>query len=206
VAQTIEARRRAAHSNWARRHPDRAGQERALRLDRRDLIERHPATSAATPETCQKFSRKREGALARLYASGGISIEQLGAAMEIAAVAERIGADVTVRTVSLETRVDQSMRGDGGFFEALGQVRREVAYTRWRAAVAATHGYGDVAAVLDIIMNDVGLTVAARVHRMHVRRARKLLCGALDLWSGQLQDAVREIDEATLLAAQAGLF
>jgi hypothetical protein len=41
---------------------------------------------------------------------------------------------------------------------------------------------------------------------MHVRRARKILIDALDAWGGYLHAAVREVDEATLLAAQAGLF
>lgn len=188
----------------------RAAEERRLRLERRDLLDRCPATCAATPETREKASRKRQGALSRLYASGAISIEQLGAALEIASVAERIGSEVTVRTVSLETRVDQSMRGDGGFFEALGQVRREVAYGNWRRGLPAlcANDRGDavpVAAVLEMIVEDVGVTIVARRYRMHVRRARKLLSDALDAWPEHLWSAVREVDEATLQAAQAGL-
>lgn len=205
VAQLLDARRRAVNSKWARRHPERAAEERALRLDRRDLIDRWSHKRQGTPETHQKASRKRQGALARLYQSGAITIEQLGAAHEIAAVAERIGADVGVRTVSLETRIDQSRSGDATFFEALGQVRREVAYGRWRAALPDVCDGIAVAAVLDMIVNDVGISVASRIHRLHVRRARKLLCDALDLWPTHLWDAVREVDEATLLAAQAGL-
>lgn len=192
-------------SAWARRHPERAAQERALRLARRDLIEQCPATCAATPETRAHAKAKRQGALARLYASGAISIEQLGAALEIAAVVERIGSDVTVRTVSLETRVDQSMRGDGGFFEALGQVRREVAYRHWRAGLPVLLHGAPVAAVLDLIVEDVGVTIVARRYRMHVRRVRKILSDALDAWDGHLWAAVKEVDEATLLAAQSGL-
>jgi hypothetical protein len=143
--------------------------------------------------------------LARLYASGAISIEQLGSALEIASVAEKIGSEVTVRTVSLETRVDQSMRGDGGFFEALGQVRREVAYGNWRRALPGLLGGLPIAAVLEMIVEDVGVTIVARRYRMHVRRARKLLSDALDSWPSHLWSAVREVDEATLLAAQSGL-
>ncbi|WP_292621165.1 hypothetical protein [Novosphingobium sp. 17-62-19] len=195
----------AQHRAWARRHPARAAEERALRIERRDLIGRYPATCAATPETREHVRGKRQGALARLYASGAISIEQLGAALEIAAVVERIGSDVTVRTVSLETRVDQSMCGDGGFFEALGQVRREVAYGRWRAALPDLLAGAPVAAVLQLIVEDVGVTVVTRAHRMHVRRVRKILSDALDAWPAHLWDAVREVDEATLMAAQSGL-
>lgn len=209
VLSAIEARaaedRNGQRSSWAGRHPARAAEERRLRLERRDLIERCPATSAATPETREHARRKRQGALARLYASGAIGIDQLGAALEIAAVVERIGCDVTVRTVSLETRVDQSMRGDAGFFEALGQVRREVAYGRWRDALPQICAGAPVAMVLDIIVEDTGITVAARRYRMHVRRARKVLIDALDLWRPHMIAAVRDVDEATLLAAQAGL-
>lgn len=197
--------RNGQRSSWARRHPARAAEERRLRLERRDLIERCPATSAATPETREHARRKRQGALARLYASGAISIDQLGAALEIAAVVERIGCDVTVRTVSLETRVDQSMRGDASFFEALGQVRREVAYGNWRRTLPEICQGIPVAAVLELIVEDVGVTIVAQQYRMHVRRARKMLSDALDAWPGHLWSAVREVDEATLLAAQAGL-
>ncbi len=158
-----------------------------------------------TPETHDKASRKRQGALARLYASGAISIDQLGAAHEIAAVAERIGSDVTVRTVSLETRIDNGGGRDGAFFEALGQVRREVAYGRWRAGLPGICDGVAVAVVLDMIVGDVGVSVAARVHRIHVRRARRLLGEALDMWPGFYWDAVRQVDEATLLAAHSGL-
>lgn len=201
----VEIDRHLQRSSWARRHPQRAADERRLRIERRDLIGRFPATCAATPETREHARRKRQGALARLHASGAISIEQLGAALEIAAVIERIGAEVTVRTVSLETRVDQSMRGDGGFFEALGQVRREVAYGAWRRELPAICGSVPVAAVLALIVEDEGVTVVARRFRLHVRRVRKLLIDALDAWPGHVWAAVREVDEATLLAAQSGL-
>jgi hypothetical protein len=73
------------------------------------------------------------GRAGRLYQSGAIDAEQLAAAVEIALVHERIGADVAVKTASLETRVDVTRIGDGGFYERLGQVRREMAYTRWRS-------------------------------------------------------------------------
>lgn len=210
VAQLLDARRRAVNSKWARRHPERAAEERALRLEGRETRDRWKHKRQGTPETHQKASRKRQGALARLYASGAISIDQLGAALEIAAVAERIGSDVSVRTVSLETRIDQSRNGDGAFFEALGQVRREVAYGRWRAGlpVICADGKGGgvpIAVALDMIVNDVGVTVAARNARIHVRRARKILTDALDAWGEHLWSAVRAVDEATLLAAQAGL-
>jgi hypothetical protein len=67
-----------------------------------------------------------------LYKEDSIDADQLAAAVEIALAAERIGRDVAVKTASLETRVEMTRLGDGCFFEKLGQVRREVAYSDWR--------------------------------------------------------------------------
>lgn len=153
-----------------------------------------------TPETHEHCARTREGSLARLYQTGAIDAEQLASALQIAEVVERIGADVAVRTASLETRVDETRLGDGGFHERLGRVRREMAYTRWRAAAI-----GPIGALLEMIVGDVGFTVVARRHRMHNRRAKRLLLDALDLWPTVLLDVCKDIDPATLAAAHAGI-
>ena len=153
-----------------------------------------------TPQTHDHAARYREGSLARLYQSGAIDADQLAASIDIAGVIERIGADVAVKTASLETRIDSNRHGDGGFHEALHLVRHELAYTRWRAALR-----GPVAPVLEMIAGDMPLTAVARIYRMHNRRARQLLIDALDLWPAMLGAALREVDEATLAAAQAGI-
>lgn len=155
-----------------------------------------------TPQTHEHFAGQREGALRRLYLSGAIDAEQLASALQIADVVERIGADVGVRTASLETRIDTTRNGDGGFYEQLGRVRREMAYTRWRRAAVAARA---IAPLLDMIAGDIGLTVVARTYRMHHRRAKKLLLDALDLWPRILETVCREIDPATLAAAHAGI-
>jgi hypothetical protein len=113
-----------------RRHPELAASERALRKGRAELLDNWKHKNEGTPETHEHASRRNQGALARLYQSGAIDAEQLAAAVEIALVHERIGSDVAVKTASLETRVDVTRIGDGGFYERLGQVRREMAYTR----------------------------------------------------------------------------
>lgn len=158
----------------------------------------------ATPETAFRASKVRQGALARLYEAGDLTIEQLGASQEILSVHERITGPVTVSTASLEARVDQSRMGDEGFFEALGQVRREVAYGRWRSALAGKGG--TIGPVMAMIVGDYGVAQAARSARMRTSGMKRLLSSALDLWSYLLLGAIREIDEAELLAAQAGLF
>ncbi|HEX8585043.1 MAG TPA: hypothetical protein VF680_11600 [Allosphingosinicella sp.] len=197
----IDARVDASKLAWARRHPAAAAAERSLRKAQATTATRWKHKNEGTAETHEHAARRQQGALARLYLSGGIDAEQLAAAAEIAAVAERIGGDVAVKTASLETRVDTTRMGDGTFFERLGQVRREVAYTRWRAAVGA-----GIAPVLDMIVGDAeGFTVVARRYRMGNRRAKALLIAALDLWPRILGGVVREVDEATLAAAQAGI-
>lgn len=159
---------------------------------------------AGTPETLRKAARTQQGALARLYAAGAIDVHQLTAAQEIEAIHARIGADVRVSIASLEARVDGGRHGRQEE-ERLGEVRRQVAYTRWRDAVARMPG-APIAAVLDMIVGDrVGFSVAATRHGMHHRRAKRLLIEALDLWWTVHGQVRREVDERDLRRAHAAL-
>jgi hypothetical protein len=155
-----------------------------------------------TPETHDKAARLRDGTIARLYRSGAIDAEQLQAAADIAAIVERIAADVNVRTASLETRVDSQRAGDGAFFERLTMVRAEMAYTRWRRAISAAV---PIAALLELIVADCGLVAVARRHRMSVSRLRAGLIAALDLWSDALEHAIRSVRREDLIEAHARL-
>lgn len=131
-----------------------------------------------TPETLQhaQIEARREGAIARLVASGTLDAHQLAAAQEIVAAHDAIVADVAVRTAKFERR------GTGGGPDAAAKERvaavvREAAYTRWREAVAP-----HAAMLLSIIIDDVGLVAAARRSRLSNRRARAILIRALDSW------------------------
>ncbi|MBB6191175.1 hypothetical protein FHS51_001397 [Sphingobium wenxiniae] len=186
-------------SAWARRHPQQAAQERAFRKERAELIADFSHKRNGTPETHHHASRVQQGAVARLYASGRLAIEEVGWAQEIRTVAERIGADVAICTASLETRVDSSRHGDA-FWEALGAVRAEVAYSRWRAALG-----GRAALPLDVIVGDLALTEAARRYRMSTRRAGAVLEASLQLWGAMIRATCRDVSAADLAAAQAGL-
>jgi hypothetical protein len=132
----------------------------------------------ATPETLEHASeeRRREGALARLAKTQALDIHQLAAAEEIAAAYAVTVAEVSVRTARWTGR-----SGGGGptsaAEERFGQVLRQQAYSRWRAAVGA-----DGAMLLSIIIDDVGLVAAARKARMSNRRALAILRRALDGW------------------------
>ena len=190
-----------AADQWARRHPRRAAEETALGRERRAIRKEFGRSDVTpgTPETRFRASRTQQGSLARLFVAGDISLDQLQAAAEIAGVADRLGADVQVRTTSVETRVDVSRAHDGAFFESLGAVRREVAYRRWCAALP------EPGVVLAMIVEDVGVREAAKRWRMRNSRAKQLLGYALDRWFDTIGTVVKEIDAADVLAAHAGL-
>ena len=167
------------------------------------LREKWECKRHATPETLEQADQAehREGSLARLWRSGAISDMQLDAAAAIAAISATIGRDVHIGTASWETRIDRGQRGDGHFYEALARVWGEVAYTRWREALGAGR-----AAILDIVTaGQIGLVEAAARHRISHRRLRRLLVEALDRWFTIHGQVRLEIDEATLLAAHAGI-
>lgn len=164
------------------------------------MLKRWSHKRQGTPETHEAHRRQRAGAIARLYESGYLDDMEVALSQEIRAAADAIGVDVAVKTASLETRVDTSRHGDASF-EALGAVRREVAFGRWYSALKPK----EAAMVLDIIVRDVGLTRAAASHGVGVVRARRWLTQALEAW-GKIHVSVRrEITAADLLAAQAGL-
>lgn len=190
---------------WAQRHRDLARSERALRVERAAMLKRWDHKREGTPETHDRKARNNDGPLARLWLSGSIDADQLASAVDIATVAERIQADVAIKTASLETRIQSTGRVGGAFYEALGHVRREMAYTRWRAEVGKLAG-GSIAPVLDMIVGEcVGFTVVAKRYRMGNKRVKKLLIDALDLWPRILGAVSKEIDPATLAAAHAGI-
>lgn len=200
----IHAEKRAASSAaYKARHPERAAEEKRLKQRNRAIRERWKSEWAGTPETREHASHQRQGALARLYLAGHLTIDQLAAAEQIRAVAERIAGDVRIGTVSLETRVDGGRSPHAPFFEKLGQVRAEVAYTRWRAGIAQQRG--GAAPVLAMIVEDISCTEAARRFRMRKQTARARLSAALDLWGEEIGRACDEVDEASLLAAQSGI-
>ncbi|WP_052208889.1 hypothetical protein [Croceibacterium mercuriale] len=123
--------REKIHRGYCERHPERAAEQRSLRMEQANLHRDHGRyRPVATPETLQKLSLVSEGTLSRMYLSGQIDADQLAFAAEIVRVHDRISADVKVGSMSIEARVDNGGRGgDGTFFEKLGLVRAEVAYT-----------------------------------------------------------------------------
>lgn len=197
--QVMRESREFLSSDWAKRHPARALEELGLRHAADTIADKFGRSTFGTPETRWHASRTRQGALARMYAAGDLSADELAAADEIRTVHERIGRDVGCRTVSLETRVDSSLNADARIFEKLGQVRAEVAYSAWRRQLPHP------GLVLAIIIQDVGISIAARHWRMRNAGARQLLTGALALWRREQDLACRTVDAAELAAAHVGL-
>jgi len=170
------------------------------------MRERWSHKAGGTPETHDKYARRQDSPLTRLWLKGGITLNQRAAGEYIATIAYEIRANVTVKTASLETRVDTTRTGDGTFFEHLGRVRGEMAYTLWRNQVR-----GPIGAVLAMIVGDdedggaEGYTIVAKRYGMHNRRAKQLLIDALDLWPKISRRVCLQVDEATMLAAWAGI-
>jgi hypothetical protein len=144
-----------------------------------------------TPETLEHAARTHDGALAQLHANGTIDAEQLEWAAQIANVYRSIEADVAVKVASFEARVDQSTRG-GAVGERIHRVRMHHAYGIWRELLAAPK-----ALVLDMIVGDaIGYTVAATRHRVHKRKAKRLLLEAIQRWPMCVAAAFSAIDQA----------
>jgi hypothetical protein len=149
------------------------------------------AGSKGTPETMERAANTHEGAIAQLHANGTIDAEQLEWAAQIANVHRSIEADVSVKVASFEARIDQSVRG-GAVGERIHRVRMHHAYGIWRQMLPAPK-----ALVLDMIVGDaIGYTVAARLHRVHKRKAKRLLLEAIQRWPTCVAAAFSAIDQA----------
>ena len=178
------------------RTPEAIAADGPLRARREKVETKWDHKREGTAPTYEAAERAQSGPLARLWLSGAIDADQLASAVEIATVAERIARDVTVRTASLETRIDNGNSGSGGFDERLGQVRREIAYGRWRHALGPSS-----APVLDMIVGHDGVSgpggysVIARRYRMRPSRAKALLIDALDAWPYFIGRVCREVDQ-----------
>ena len=193
--------REASDARYRLMHPDRAADEEQLRRQRLKMIDSYGHKVNGTPETHNAASRQRPGALLRLWQSGAIDRHQLGWAEEIAVQHARIGADVSVRSGSLE-RVDHGRLGDEVFFESLAAVRRAWAYSRWREALLLLVRDGTPAPILAMVIEDCGVVEVARRFGMGRGRLERLLIDALDLWPRMLADARRNVDEGDVIAIE----
>lgn len=143
-----------------------------------------------TAQTHEHAARTHADALAQLHANGTINNEQLEWTAQIANVHRSIEADVGVKVASLEARVDTTSR-PAEVAERIHRVRMHRAYGFWRDMLPAPK-----ALVMDMIVGDaIGYTVAARRHRVHNRKAKRLLLEAIDRWPLCVVHAFSVIDE-----------
>ena len=197
LARLGQERLQRAHKNWCDRHPALAAEEREIRQQLREQDDRFGHKVNGTPETHAKASVVRQGAMARLYRTGAITIQQWGASMEIAAAYEKVTMAAGVGTTwSTMERVDVSRSPQD---LNLGGVWNEIAYSRWR------RGLEHPGPVLAMIVEDRGLDAAARQYSMHKRRAKRLLIDALNAWARLHQDVRKTVDRASVAAAEAVL-
>lgn len=196
----------AAHDSAATASLAQAVQEAEDGLAQRRLVSiaRWSHKNEGTAATHENASQTRQGPLARLYMAGGLTIDQLAYAVEIAMVAEMIERDVNPGIVKYEPRIDAG----GGYgkikasvVEGIMRVRREVAYSHWRGWLPAPKR-----AILDMIVGEPKpYSTVAREWGLGHKRTRRLLVQALDRWPDAMDRAEDEVDNATLAAAYAGI-
>jgi hypothetical protein len=147
-----------------------------------------------TPETNERIavipSRRRQSAVFRMVALGKLSLDDAASATEIAQIVEMIESPVSVRSASLEARVDQSGSARDAVVESLNRIRAERAYTEWRESLPHPRRM-----IIDMIVKDAGYVQLARAHKMNWRRARRALITALRAWPGFKMAAHRTIGE-----------
>jgi hypothetical protein len=133
-----------------------------------------------TPETHSQHEKANRpaGAIARLYASRAIDADQLSAAHQIASAYRAVTAGAPVRTASWETRINGGGAGGGrAEIELLGRSLDDLALDWWLRSIR-----GSAAAMLDVIVHDIGLTIVAQRYALSMPRARRMLGDALSLW------------------------
>lgn len=153
-----------------------------------------PSRSAATLETWERAVRQRQSPLVRMFKLGKISMDDLEAARQIAAIVEMIESDVMPGTSNFEMPVDNAGAGRNALVEGLMRVRLEVAYRAWSKTLPAPRRM-----IVDLIVYDnVSYVRTAARYRLHWRTARKRLLTALRIWHGFVAVARSEIDRERL--------
>jgi len=150
-----------------------------------------------TPETNERIAQvpehRRQSPLARMARLGKITADELADANEIASIVEMIERGVSVRSASLEARVDFAGSGRDALVESLGRIRMEIAYTAWRKAIPDPKRM-----IIDMLTGNVGYVDLARIHGMHWRTARKKLMTAIRIWPRFKYEARQSVDAETV--------
>lgn len=188
---TMAPEDRIRHSRW----------QMACELAQKQLIMFENADRArwsrGTPETEDKIDR-RQAALARLYERGRLSEDQFRAYQEIGSVIEMIKRAVSVKSISVEARVDCARGGWDVLIEGLARVRLEATYTAWRATLPVRSP--PRAAIINLIETTQPLAGLAQRYRCDHRRLVKVALDALDRWDDIKGATWRNVDEQEVKA------
>lgn len=130
---------------------------------------------------------------ARMHQRGQITASQYQAALEIAMTVERIQRGMSIRGASLEARVDNSGSASDMLIERLALVRMEVVYTAWRKKLPNPKQM-----FIDMIVLPGSLFGRCRSYRRSWEWGRERLLDALDEWTKDMADIVRNVDEESL--------
>lgn len=140
--------------------------------------------------------RKSSSGLVRLHENGRITDEQFKASMKIAIVMEYIQRDASIKSSSIQARVDNSSGNRNNLLEGIERIRDEVTFSHWRRRLPTPKRL-----ILDMLTVDRPLAATARVYRLSWARARMALVDALDLWIQLRDDADRLVDEDEVKSA-----
>lgn len=158
----------------------------------------HEVTVVAEDRSQATVKRNRmHNPMMALYERGSITEEQFEASVQIARVAEMIGRSGSVRSASLEARVDCSGAAKDMLIERLSHAQLEVAYNRWRIHLPVPRRM-----VIDLAIGSISINTAARLYRIRKTKARSYLIDALNRWINVHDHVRKTIDEDDLKSAQ----
>jgi hypothetical protein len=150
-----------------------------------------------TGTKAQTKRRRQQSSLAALRDNNQLTNDQLCAAVQIAAVVESIRRNVSVRSSSIEARVDCAGSAHNALIEQVRQVQLERTFRLWHTRL--WHLARPMLA--EMIVSDQQLKETARRHRFGWPRALRLLQESLDRWNEIMQRVTKEIDDRDVQAA-----
>jgi len=143
---------------------------------------------------------KGQSALFRMHQNGTLDNDQFVAAQTIMFIHEMIKRGADVKCASLEARVDNGGGNRDASYEALKQVRAEMAYTIWRKRLPAPRPL-----VLEMLTAPRPMSATARKYKMGWRKARERFVRSLDEFARIHREVTKVVKNEDILRAHDGL-
>lgn len=121
---------------------------------------------------------------------GIITDEQFDAAGEIIGAVNLVERDVSVRSASLEARVDNSGSAKGVLIERLAVIRAQLTYSAWRNSLPVPRRL-----IIDMLVQQQSMKATARSYGVGWPLARKRLLRSLDNWTETRRRVAESVDE-----------